>query len=219
MTIKSMTFGVFKEIERLVEYIPIETHAEGIGKLIGDTDINTQFHFEDLDGIAVRLGVLDMGKETISLMEIVRLLNKFLKDSKIDELVESPRRYRQLQASGSGLPLKNLLFDFSLSALNGDYMDAKLYLAHSHYLLGLRRNLVLLLSIIINDPNNISEREVRGLLTNLALLSEPNNIDVHFDLDNDGFSPRYSIYLQEIQKVSTNNNTGGHLVNITEIKN
>src|SRR5919112_703702 len=165
-----MTFGIFKEIERLVEYIPIETHAEGIGKLIGDTDIDTQFHFEDLDGIAVRLGVLEMGKKTISLREIVRLLNKFLNDARIDELVESPRRYRQMQASGSGLPLKNLLFDFSLSALNGDYLDAKLYLAHSHYLLGLRRNLVLLLSIIINDPNNINDREVRKLLTNLALL-------------------------------------------------
>jgi hypothetical protein len=116
------------------------------------------------------------------------------------------------------LPLKNLLFDFSLSALNGDYLDAKLYLAHSHYLLGLRRNLVLLLSIIINDPSNINDREVRRLLTNLALLSEPNNIDVHFDLDNDGFSPRYSIYLQEIQKASINNNKSSQLMNIKEIK-
>jgi len=51
------------------------------------------------------------------------------------------------------LPLKNLLFDFSLSALIEDVLDAKLYLAHSFYLLGLRRRLVLLLSIIINEPD------------------------------------------------------------------
>ena len=101
-----MAFGIFKEIERLVEYIPVETHAEGIGRLMGNTDIDTQFYFEDLDGIAARLGVLEMGKNTISLRDVVKLLNKFLKDAAIEEMVESPRRYRQLQASGSGLAAK-----------------------------------------------------------------------------------------------------------------
>jgi hypothetical protein len=48
-----MSFGIFKEIERLVEYIPIETRAEGIGKLIENTNIDTQFYFKDLDGIVV----------------------------------------------------------------------------------------------------------------------------------------------------------------------
>jgi hypothetical protein len=213
-----MAFGIFKEIERLVEYIPVETHAEGIGKLIGNTDIDTQFYFEDLDGIAVRLGILEMGKNTISLRDIVKLLNKFLKDATIDELVESPRRYRQLQTSGSGLPLKNLLFDFSLSALVGDYIDAKLYLTHSFYILGLRRRLVLLLSIIVNEPEHINDRDVRKLLTYLALMSEPNNVDVHFDMNNNGFSSRYSIYLQELQKVSFSN-IDYTLTNFAQIKN
>jgi hypothetical protein len=213
-----MAFGIFKEIERLVEYIPVETHAEGIGKLIGNTDIDTQFYFEDLDGIAVRLGILEMGKNTISLRDIVKLLNKFLKDATIDEMVESPRRYRQLQTSGSGLPLKNLLFDFSLSALVGDYIDAKLYLTHSFYILGLRRRLVLLLSIIVNEPEHINDRDVRKLLTYLALISEPNNVDVHFDMNNNGFSSRYSIYLQELQKVSFSN-INYTLTNFAQIKN
>jgi hypothetical protein len=214
-----MSFGIFKEIERLVEYIPIETRAEGIGKLIENANIDTQFYFKDLDGIAVRLGVLEMGKNTISLRDIIKLLNKFLKDAKIDEIVESPRRYRQLQSSGSGLPLKNLLFDFSLSALNGDYLDAKLYLTHSFYLLGLRRRFVLLLSIMINEPLSNNDRDVRKLLTYLALMSEPNNVDVHFDMDNNGFSNRYSVYLQEIQKVSLPNIEDSPLVNLSEIKN
>jgi hypothetical protein len=213
-----MAFGIFKEIERLVEYIPIETHAEGIGKLMGNTDIDTQFYFEDLDGIAVRLGILEMGKNTISLRDIVKLLNKFLKDATIDEMVESPRRYRQLQVSGSGLPLKNLLFDFSLSALVGDYTDAKLYLTHSFHILGLRRRLVLLLSIIVNEPEHIKDTDVRKLLTYLALMSEPNNVDVHFDMDNNGFSSRYSIYLQELQKVSLSN-VDYTLTDLAQIKN
>jgi len=34
-----------------------------------------------LDGIAVRLGVLEVGKNTISVRKIVELLNKFLKAS------------------------------------------------------------------------------------------------------------------------------------------
>jgi hypothetical protein len=197
-----MSFGIFKEIERLVEYLPIETRTEGIGKLIENTNIDTQFYFEDMDGIAVRLGVLEVGKNTISLRDIVKLLNKFLKDAKVDEIVESPRRYRQLQTTGSGLPLKNLLFDFSLAALNNDCLDAKLYLTHSFYLLGLRRRLVLILSIIINESVQIMDSDVRQLFTYLALMSEPNNVDVHFDMDNNGFSSRYSIYLQELQKIS-----------------
>ena len=136
------------------------------------------------------------------MIDIVKLLNKFLKDAKIDEIVESPRRYKQLQANGSGIPLKNLLFDFSLAALNEDILDAKLYLIHSYYLLGLRRRFVLLLSILINESKYLKHMEVRKLLTYLALMSEPNNVDVHFDLDNKGFSPRYSIYLNELQKIT-----------------
>ena len=98
--------------------------------------------------------------------------------------------------------MKNLLFDFSLSSLNGDVLDAKLYLVHSFYLLGFGRRFVLLLSIIIKEPNYLKDHDIRTLLTYLALLSDPNNIDVHFDLDNNGFSHRYSLYLQELQKNS-----------------
>jgi hypothetical protein len=60
----------------------------------------------------------------------------------------------------------------------------------------------LLLSILINESKNLKHIEVRKLLTYLALMSEPNNVDVHFDLDNKGFSPRYSIYLNELQKIT-----------------
>lgn len=200
-----MSFGIFKEIERLVEYIPIEIKSEGLGKLEGNTNIDTHFHFKDLDGIAVRLGVIEAGKNTISVIDIVKLLNKFLKDAKIDEIVESPRRYKQMQANSSGIPLKSLLFDFSLAALNEDILDAKLYLTHSYYLLGLRRRLVLLLSILINKSEYLRHTEVRRFLTYLAIMTEPNNVDVHFDLDNNGFSSRYCMYIQELQKITLPN--------------
>lgn len=75
-----------------------------------------------------------MGQNTVSVRDIIKLLNKFLKDADIKELVESPRRNREIQNSVSGLPLKNLLFDLCLSALVGDTFDAKLFLTH-HYIL------------------------------------------------------------------------------------
>lgn len=58
-----MSFGIFKQIEMLVEYIPIQAKAEGIGKLEDNTNIDTQFHFKDLGGMAVTLGVIEVEKK------------------------------------------------------------------------------------------------------------------------------------------------------------
>lgn len=217
-----MSHGIFKEIERLIEYIPIEVDISGIGELPPNTSIDSKYNFTDIDGIATRLGIIDVGSNTISLRDIIKLLNKFLKDSVIEELVENPRRYRELQKNSSGVPLKNLLFDFCLSALVSDTFNAKLFLTHSLYLTGLRRQLVILLSSIINDSNLVDkDNDVRELLTLLALLSEPNNIDIYFDINNDGFNIRYNTYLKEISKLSrynTNNNCNTTLAEIKQVK-
>ena len=216
-----MAYGIFREIERLLEYIPIEIDTYGIGKLAPNTLIDSKFSFKDIDRIATRLGVLEVGRNTVSLRDIIKLLNKFLKDASIEELVENPRRYRELQKNSSGVPLKNLLFDFCLSALVSDTFNAKLFLTHSLYLIGLRRQLVILLSSIINDSNLVdNDNDVRQLLTLLALLSEPNNIDIYFDINNDGFNNRYNAYLKEINKLSryNNNNCNTTLAKINQVK-
>ena len=216
-----MAYGIFREIERLIEYIPIEIDTYGIGKLAPNTFIDSKYSFKDIDRIATRLGVLEVGRNTVSLRDIIKLLNKFLKDANIEELVENPRRYRELQKNSSGVPLKNLLFDFCLSALVSDTFNAKLFLTHSLYLTGLRRQLVILLSSIINDFNLVDkDNDVRELLTLLALLSEPNNIDIYFDINNDGFNNRYNTYLKEINKLSryNNNNCNTTLAKINQVK-
>jgi hypothetical protein len=216
-----MAYGIFREIERLLEYIPIEIDTYGIGKLAPNTFIDSKYSFKDIDRIATRLGVLEVGRNTVSLRDIIKLLNKFLKDASIEELVENPRRYRELQKNSSGVPLKNLLFDFCLSALVSDTFNAKLFLTHSLYLTGLRRQLVILLSSIINDSNLVdNDNDVRELLTLLALLSEPNNIDIYFDINNDGFNSRYNTYLKEINKLSryNNNNCNTTLAKINQVK-
>ena len=220
-----MTFGIFEEIERLIEYIPIENGNDftsfGSGRLADGVTIDSQYYFKDVDGVATRLGVIEPGRNTVCIKDIVKLLNKFLKDAKIEEILDNKNRYRQVQNSGSGLPLKNLLFDFCLAALVGDIADARLYLNHSFHLLGLHKRLALLLSLIINDHRASSQTlqssqssasttnsdlsadsDIRQLLVMLALISEPNNINVYFDSDGDGFDERYRVYLHEVQRIS-----------------
>ena len=212
-----MTFGIFEEIERLVEYIPLDSDGldRNNARFAKGVSIDSQFHFHDVDGIAARLGVIDTWKQTVSFRDIIRLLNKFLANASVEELVVQTR-YKQLQnmrASVVGYPLKNLLFDFCLAALEGDFFDAKLYLSHSLHLLGIRSRLSVILSVIINEdqhpphlhpppPNSlIQDTDARKLLTLIAMITEPNNIDVYFDA-NIGFSSRYSTYLKEIQKLT-----------------
>lgn len=214
-----MSHGIFKEIERLIEFIPIEVDISGIGELAPNTSIDSKYNFTDIDGIATRLRILDVGSNTIRLRAIIKLLNKFLKDSGIEELVENPRRYREIQKNSSGVPLKNLLFDFCLSALAGDTFDAKLFLTHSFHIIGLRRNLVTLLSSIVFEPSIINnDNDVRRLLTLLAMISEPNNIDVYFDVNEDGFNIRYDAYLKEIRRISNDSLKDSNILQISQVK-
>ena len=111
------------------------------------------------------------------------------------------QRYKQLQLiKGFNSSIRNLLFDFCLAVLDGDTLDARLYLRHAYYLLGLHRRLTLLLSVIVNETT--FKEDIRQLLTMLAVITEPNNIDVYFDPNNGGFARKYSKYLDELQKLT-----------------
>ena len=185
-----MTLAIFEEIERLIEYIPIDSSILSDSKLSKGTTMDSQFHFQDIDGVATRLGIIEVGRNTVSLKDIVKLFNKFLRDASVEEII-GKQQYIQIQnISRSGLPLRNLLFDFCLAALEGDILDSKLYLTHSLYLLGLHGRLTQLLSVIVNESSL------------LARITEPNNIDVYFDADDNGFNKRYIIYLNELQKLT-----------------
>jgi len=61
-------------------------------------------------------------KTLVSFRDIVRLLNEFLKDARIEEVVQ-----KQL-IKGFSSSIRNLLFDFCLAALDSDNLDARLYL-------------------------------------------------------------------------------------------
>jgi hypothetical protein len=87
--------------------------------------------------------------------------------------------------------------------MEGDYLNAKLYLRHAFYLLGLHPRLYLLLCVIINEPSLVEDKDIREFLTLLAVATEPNNIDIHFNQNNGRFSKRYDMYLKQLQKLTT----------------
>src|SRR6185312_3201639 len=249
-----MAFGIFEEILRLVEYIPIRSDVPINSKLEDRVTIDSQFRFHDIDGVATRLGIIEPAIDPlVSLRDIVKLLNKFLKDGKIEEIVIKKRynilqdtirsnnyfRYSSELYQSSGLPLKGLLFDFCLSLLDSteertgstsetikhnynERIDTKLYLTHCSYLLGLHKRLTIVLALIANEPSLHQDEDVRQLLTLLAQLSEPDNIDIYFDGNNNGFNRRYAAYLQELKHLTiqlpVSNNKGKQNIIEEEIK-
>ena len=110
------------------------------------------------------------------------------------------QRYRQIRELGCTYPVNYLLFDFCLAALDGELVDARLYLAHSFHILGLHSSLNLSLSVIINEALT-QDRDVRNLLTLLAKATEPRNAKNYLETFGSEFKKRYNAYLQEVEKL------------------
>ena len=91
-----------------------------------------------------------------------------------------------------------------MAALDEDYLDARLYLAHSFHILGLHKPLNLLLSVVVNEEEQqlLKDEDVREFLTLLAKAVEPRNASMYIDTYGNEFSRRYSIYIEELNKNS-----------------
>ena len=189
----------FGEISRLVEYIPIAADFPSNGRFIEGTHIDTEVHLQESSKIIFK----EMGLQikslqgTISFRDILKLLNNHLKDSSWHELV-TEQRHNQLKEIGCSYPITYLLFDFCLTALEGDYLDSRLFLSHAFHILGLNKSFSLLLSVIINEEL-VRDVDVRELLTSLAKLTEPRNAELYLDMFGEGFRKRYSAYQEEIE--------------------
>jgi hypothetical protein len=206
---KSKAFSTVElsDILRLVEIIPIDN-----GKL--KKSINAKIPFKDLENnvdqktlivLFGKGGVSADGKskkmETISFRDIVRVLIKFLKGSDIKESkIALGGRLEELRKIGITYPAQYLLFDFCLAALEGDHLDAKLYLAHGFQILGLSQRFNLFLSAVVYTPLTEDE-EVRELLTLLAVISQPADAKVYLELYGEDFKKRYDIFQNELMKI------------------
>ena len=192
MTIRSTPFDI-SDILQLVESIPIDNKLKiKIGAKV------------PLDNESIKISErLGLKEKTISFKDIVILLNKFIKG--IYVLSNNSKNIHERQLSdlhqiGYNYPSQYLLFDFCLAALDGDHLDAKLYLAHASNIIGLSNQLNLLLSAIVYTPLT-SYAEIRELLTLLALEVQPANIETYNELYGKEFQKRYKIYQNEIIKL------------------
>jgi hypothetical protein len=190
------------ELGKLLEHIPVVNDIPSSGKFLEGVTIDSRFAV----GTEARDGK-QTSKDTISFRDIVRLLSKFISgygdgesQSGSWENVVHRQRYRQLRELGCKYPVNYLLFDFCLAALDGDLVDAKLYLSHSLHILGLHNSVNLLLSVIINEGLT-RDGDVRYLLALLCRAAEPRNARAYFETYGPEFRKRYDNYVRELKSI------------------
>jgi CheY-like chemotaxis protein len=187
----------FDEILKLVEYIPIAGSLPSNGRFAKDTTMDSMFYFDSL----LRKG---------SFRDIVRLINvelakmveqqhRLQREKQNAIFPDIEQRYRQLSEIGCSYPVEYLLFDFCLAALDEDYLDAALYLAHSFHILGLSKSLNLLLSVMVNEKL-MHDRDVRRLIIILSRAIEPRNAELYIDTYGITFRKRYELYREGLRK-------------------
>jgi hypothetical protein len=197
-----MTQLTFEDITRMVEYIPITGTLPNSGRLIEGETIDSNFIIKGVDSFASKLGLPREG--SISLRDIVKLFSLYLKDTNWEVLVNK-QRYSQLVEMGCTYPPQYLLFDFCLAALDEDYLNARLYLAHSFHILGLHKPLNLLLSVVVNEEEQhlLKDKDVREFLALLAKAAEPRNASTYINTYGNEFSRRYRVYTEELNKLQS----------------
>jgi hypothetical protein len=184
-----MTYLTFEDIARIVEYIPISGTLPNNGRLIEGETIDSNFLIKELD-------------RSISLRDILKIFNLYLKEDINWEVLVNKQRYSQLREMGCTYPAQYLLFDFCLAALDEDYLDARLYLAHTFHILGLHKPLNLLLSVVVNEEEQqlLKDKDVIEFLTLLAKAAEPRNATMYINTYGNEFSRRYRLYTEELNK-------------------
>ena len=180
----SKKLGFILEILKLVEYIPIDSNLPSNGRFADNLTMDSEFYFESIQ----RKG---------SFRDIIRLiateLAKEKEDTTVKHILFPEQRYNQLRKIGCSYPVEYLFFDFCLAALDGDYLDAGLYLAHSFHILGLSKLFNLVLSVIVNEQLAY-DKDARELIVLLARAIEPRNAETYIDTYGNSFRKRYEVY-------------------------
>lgn len=187
---KSYTGPTISDILELVESIPINNKLEA--------EIDAKFPLQNNNRIAERVS---LDQQKISFRDIVSLLIDFIKGIySSNENIKPSIRLDELHKIGCTYPTQYLLFDFCLAALEGDLLDAKLFLGHAFNIIGLSNQLNLLLSAIVYTPLTY-DKQIRELLTLLALEVQPANMEAYLELYGKDFQNRHEIYKNEMMKL------------------
>jgi hypothetical protein len=186
----------FEEILKLVEYIPITGSLPSNGRFASDITMDSIFYFESLQ----RKGSFRDIVRVIN-MELAKMAgqqNRIQSEEQKATFLDIEQRYKQLREIGCSYPIEYLLFDFCLAALDEDFLDAALFLAHSFHILGLSKSLNLLLSVIVNEKLT-NDRDVRRLIILLAKTIEPRNAESYSDTYGSRFRRRYEMYREGLR--------------------
>ena len=181
----------FEEILKLVEYIPIAGSLPSNGKFAKNITLDSTFYFESLQRKGSFRDIIRI--INIELAKIVGGQNILQREKQKATFLNIEQRYKQLHEIGCSYPIEYLLFDFCLAALEEDYLDAALYLAHSFHILGFSKSFNLLLSVIVNE-RLAYDSDVRRLIILLASATEPRNAESYIDTYGSRFKGRYEMY-------------------------
>jgi CheY-like chemotaxis protein len=187
----------FDEILKLVEYVPITGSLPSNGRFAKDITMDSMFYFESLRRKGSFRDIVRL--INVELAKIVEQQNRLQREKQNTIFPDIEQRYRQLSEIGCSYPVEYLLFDFCLAALDEDYLDAALYLAHSFHILGLSKPLNLLLSVMVNEKL-AHDRDVRRLIILLSRAIEPRNAELYIDTYGITFRKRYELYREGLRK-------------------
>lgn len=181
----------FEEILKLVEYIPITGSLPSNGRFAKNTTIDSRFYFETLQRKGSFRDIVRV--INIELAKVAGQQNRLQREKQNSTFFDIEQRYKQLREIGCSYPIEYLLLDFCLAALDEDYLDAALYLAHSFHILDLSKSFNLLLSVIVNEKL-MYDRDVKRLIILLARAIEPRNAESYLDTYGSRFRRRYEMY-------------------------
>jgi DNA-binding response OmpR family regulator len=187
----------FHEMLKLVEYIPITGSLPSNGRFAKNVTMDSLFYFESLQRKGSFRDIVRI--INMELAKIVGQQNRLQSDEQKSTFLDIEQRYKQLREIGCSYPIEYLLFDFCLAALDEDYLDAALYLAHSFHILGLSKSLNLLLSVMVNEKL-AHDRDVRRLINLLARAIEPRDAKLYIDTYGVTFRRRYELYRDGLRK-------------------
>ena len=186
----------FEEILKLVEYIPITGNLPSNGRFAKNITVDSMFYFESIRRTGSFRDIVRV--INMELAKIVIQQNRLQREKEKATFLDVEQRYKQLHEIGCSYPIEYLLFDFCLAALEEDFLDAALYLAHSFHILGISKSFNLLLSVIINEKL-VYDRDVRRLIILLARVIEPRNAESYIDTYGSRFRRRYEMYREGLR--------------------
>ena len=180
----------------MVEYIPITGTLPSNGRFAKNITIDSMFYFESLQRKGSFRDIVRV--LNLELARIGRQQNRPQKEEQKVMFLGVEQRYQQLHEIGCSYPIEYLLFDFCLAALEEDFIDAALYLAHSFHILGLSKSFNLLLSVIVNE-RLVHNRDVRRLIILLARAIEPRNAESYINTYGSRFRRRFEMYKEGLR--------------------